>query len=121
MSRFGRRRLSSQIFAFQAAILVLTLLLGCLLAVRASQQRLDHDSERRALAIAQSVAAQPEIARAVADDDRAGIVQAGAEDVRRATGTSFVVVTDRRGIRFSHPDASLIGQKVSTDPGPALR
>jgi two-component system CitB family sensor kinase len=121
MSWFRRRRLSSQIFAFQAAILVLTLLLGCLLALRASQQRLDHESERRALAVAQSVGAQPEIARAVADDDRAGIVQARAEEVRRATGTSFVVVTDRRGIRFSHPDATLIGQQVSTDPGPALR
>jgi two-component system CitB family sensor kinase len=120
MSRFRRRRLSSQIFAFQAAILVLTLLLGCLLALRASQQRLDHDSEQRALAVAQTVAAQPEIARAVADDDRAGIVQARAEEVRRATGTSFVVVTDRRGIRFSHPDAALIGEQVSTDPGPAL-
>ncbi|HVI35296.1 MAG TPA: hypothetical protein VM684_03620, partial [Gaiellales bacterium] len=120
MSWFGRRRLSSQIFAFQAAILVLTLLLGCLLAVRASQQRLDGESEHRALAVAQSVAAQPEIARAVADDDRAGLVQARAEEVRRATGTSFVVVTDRRGIRFSHPDPALIGRPVSTDPGPAL-
>src|SRR3954451_10052256 len=120
MSRFGRRRLSTQIFAFQAAILVLTILLGCLLAVRASQQRLDGESERRALAVAQSVAAQPEIARAVADDDRAGIVQHRAEAVRRATGTSFVVVTDRRGIRFSHPDPALIGRQVSTDPGPAL-
>src|SRR3954454_11575820 len=120
MSWFGRRRLSSQIFAFQAAILVLTLLLGCLLAVRASQQRLDGESEQRALAVAQSVAAQPEIARAVADDDRAGIVQARAEEVRRATGTSFVVVTDRRGIRFSHPNPVLMGRPVSTDPGPAL-
>src|SRR3954463_1547259 len=120
MFRFGRRRLSSQIFAFQAAILVLTPLLGSLLALRASQQRLDHESERRARAVAQSVGAQPEIARAVADDDRAGIVQARAEQVRRATGTSFVVVTDRRGIRFSHPDAALIGRPVSTDPGPAL-
>src|SRR3954452_13316391 len=120
MSRFGRRRLSSQIFAFQAAILVLTLLLGCLLALRASQQRLDHESEQRALAVAQSVAAQPEIAPAVAADDTSGTVQTRAEAVRRATGTSFVVVTDRRGIRYSHPDRSQIGKPVSTDPSEAL-
>src|SRR5213596_3638924 len=96
-----RRRLSSQIFAFQALILLFTLLLGCLLALHASQRRLDDESEHRALAVAQSVAAQPEIPRAVAEGDRHGIVQARAETVRRSTGTSFVVVTDRRGIRFS--------------------
>jgi two-component system, CitB family, sensor kinase len=121
MSRFRRRGLSTQIFAFQALILVLTLLFGCLLALRASQQRLDHESERRALAVAQSVAASPEVAAAVATGDRSGAVQARAEAVRRTTGTSFVVVTDRQGIRFSHPDPTQIGQHVSTDPGPALR
>jgi two-component system CitB family sensor kinase len=121
MQWFRRRRLSSEIFAFQALILALTLLVGCLLALRASQQRLDHESERRALAVAQSVAAQPEVALAVSAEDRSGDVQARAESVRRATGTSFVVVTDRAGIRFSHPDPIQIGQRVSTDPGPALR
>jgi two-component system, CitB family, sensor kinase len=121
MSRFRRRRLSSQIFAFQALILALTLLVGCALALRASQQRLDHDSEHRALAVAEAVAAEPEVARAVASGDRRGVVQARAEAARRATGTAFVVVTDRRGIRYSHPDATQIGKRVSTDPGPALR
>jgi two-component system CitB family sensor kinase len=121
MSRFRRRGLSTQIFAFQALILALTLLVGCLLALRASQQRLDHESERRALAVAQSVAADPAIGRALAAGDHSGIVQARAEAVRRATGTSFVVVADRQGIRYSHPDPANIGRRVSTDPGPALR
>jgi two-component system CitB family sensor kinase len=67
------------------------------------------------------VGAEPEVARAVAAGDRSGVVQARAEAARRATGTSFVVVADRRGIRFSHPDSTQIGKRVSTDPGPALR
>jgi two-component system CitB family sensor kinase len=120
VSRFRRRRLSSQIFAAQAVILVVTLLLGCLLALRAAQQRLDHESEHRALAVAQSVAADPEIARALAVGNRGGIVQARAEAVRRATATSFVVVADRNGIRYSHPDPAQIGRHVSTDPTEAL-
>jgi two-component system, CitB family, sensor kinase len=120
VSRFRRRRLSSQIFASQALILVVTLLVGCVLALRAAQQRLDHESERRALAVAQSVAADPEVTRAIAAGDRSGIVQQRAEAVRRATGTSFVVVTDRQGIRFSHPDPSQVGRRVSTDPTAAL-
>ena len=114
------QRLSTRIFASQALILILTLLLGCGLAVRAWRVGLDKDYERRALGVAQSVAADPAVARAVAKEDRSGVVQARAEAVRRATGTSFVVVTDRDGIRFSHPDVAQIGRHVSTDPGPAL-
>jgi two-component system CitB family sensor kinase len=121
MRRFRRQRLSTRIFAFQALILVLTLLIGCLLALYAWRARLDEDYERRALGVAQSVAADPAIARAIAADDRSGLVQSRADGVRRATGTSFVVVADRRGIRFSHPDPKQIGRHVSTDPGPALR
>jgi two-component system CitB family sensor kinase len=114
------QRLSTRIFASQALILVLTLLLGCLLAVHAWRARLDTEYEHRALGVAQSVAAEPAIARAVAKEDSSGVVQARAEAVRRATGTSFVVVTDRDGIRFSHPDPHEIGRHVSTNPGPAL-
>jgi len=121
IARFRPHRLSTRIFAFQALILVLTLLLGCLLALHAWRQRLDDEYERRALGVAQSVAADSRIAGAVAARNRDGVVQARAEAVRRATGTSFVVVTDRRGIRFSHPDPRQIGRHVSTDPGPALR
>jgi hypothetical protein len=49
MGRYRRRRLSSQIFAFQALILALTLLLGCFLAFHGFDRRLDHDSELRAI------------------------------------------------------------------------
>ena len=120
IARLRPHRLSTRIFAFQALILVLTLLLGCLLALRAWRAGLDKDYERRALGVAQSVATDPAIVRAVAAQDRSGIVQTRAEAVRKATGTSFVVVTDRRGIRFSHPDPAQIGRHVSTSAGPVL-
>jgi two-component system CitB family sensor kinase len=120
MRRLVRRRLSSQIFAFQALILVVTLLVGVGLALYAAQHRLDNDYEHRALGVAQSVAAMPQIAHAVAANDRSGIVQRLAERVRLATGVAFVVVTDGHGIRFSHPNASEIGKRVSTSPAEAL-
>nr|WP_282600183.1 sensor histidine kinase [Patulibacter sp. SYSU D01012] len=82
---------------------------------------MDDDYQQRALAVARSVAATPEIAAAVARGDRSGVVQRRAEAVRRATGTTFVVVTDDRGIRLAHPDPRRLGQRVSTDPSGALR
>ena len=115
VGRLGRR-LSSQIFAFQALILAGTLLVGFGLSLHAAQRRLDREYEQRALGVARSVAAVPEVARAVARADRSGVVQRRAEAVRRATRTSFVVVTDDRGIRYSHPRPNRIGKRVSTDP-----
>jgi two-component system CitB family sensor kinase len=119
--RRGPRRLSGQILVFQLLILAGTLVAGFGLAIAAAQSRLDEQYEARALLVARSVAATPEVARAVARGDRGGEVQRRAEAIRRATGTTFVVVTDERGIRFSHPDPRRIGRRVSTDPSAALR
>jgi two-component system CitB family sensor kinase len=120
MERRRGRRLSTQILGFQALILAGTLLIGALLAVYAARQRLDREYERRALGIAHTVAATPEIAQAIAARDRSGVVQRRAEAIRRRTGVSAVVVTDERGIRYSHANPARIGQRVSTDPSIAL-
>lgn len=114
------RRLSTQILRFQVLILVGTLLVGLLLAVIAARGRIDREYELRALGVASTVAATPEIVSAVAAEDRSGPVQRRAEAIRRATGVAFVVIADRRGIRLSHPQTELIGQRVATDPAPIL-
>jgi len=114
------RRLSTQILVVQVLIVAGTLLVGLALAFRGEQGRVDDEYERRALGVAQAVAATPEIARAIAAADRSGVVQRRAEAVRRNSGMAFVVVTDTDGIRYSHPNAARIGERVSTDPSEAL-
>ncbi|RIJ01199.1 histidine kinase, partial [Clavibacter michiganensis subsp. insidiosus] len=49
-----------------------------------------------------------------------GPVQRTAEAVRARTGALFVVVTDDRGLRLTHPDPAELGERVSTDPTVAL-
>lgn len=120
MAVVRQRRLSTQILWLQLGIIVITLLVGLGLSLRALRHELDYAFELQALRVAQSVAADPEVARAVLDRDPQGLVQRRAEAVRRQTGALFVVVTDDRGIRYSHPNPAQIGQRVSTDPGPAL-
>lgn len=114
------RRLSTQILFFQIVIIAGTLVVGLALAFHHARARVDDEYEQRALGVARSVAATPEVAGAVAAANRSGVVQRRAEAVRRATGMSFVVVTDTRGIRFSHPNRARIGERVSTDPSEAL-
>lgn len=45
-----------------------------------------------------------------------GSVQQIAEAVRERTGALFVVVADRNGIRWSHPEPTELGQHVTTSP-----
>ncbi|OSC54564.1 hypothetical protein B5181_37045, partial [Streptomyces sp. 4F] len=49
-----------------------------------------------------------------------GPVQRESERIRAATGAEYVVVMDRRGVRWSHTDPERVGETVSTDPGQAL-
>jgi two-component system CitB family sensor kinase len=118
--RRAAQRLSSQILVLQLLILTGTLLVGFALALHDVRGRVDREYEQRALVAARAVAAVPEIARAVASEDRSGVVQRRAEAVRSATGMDFVVVTDARGIRYSHPNPAMLGRRVSTDPSEAL-
>ncbi|UQX03351.1 sensor histidine kinase [Streptomyces sp. RerS4] len=117
------RRAVSQILLTQLALAagVLALATGLFLAPLGAQ--LDDQAMRRALAIAQSTAADPNVAadlRAATAPTPDGPVQAAAERIRRATGAEYVVVLDPRGIRHSHPNPERIGRPVSTDPGEAL-
>ncbi|MFF8435239.1 ATP-binding protein [Streptomyces bacillaris] len=122
--RFGwPQRVFSQVLLVQLAIItgVTVLVTGLFLAPLSSQ--LDDEAMRRALAIAQSTAAEPDVVEDLrtTEPSALGPVQSAAERIRRATGAEYVVVMDRRGVRWSHPEADRIGEVVSTDPGDALR
>ncbi|MFL5999837.1 MAG: ATP-binding protein [Streptomyces sp.] len=116
------RRVFSQVLLMQLAIAagVAVLATGLFLAPLSNQ--LDDQAMRRALAIAQTTAAESQIAEQVTDTPPlpTGPVQREAERIRRATGAEYVVVMDWRGVRWSHPTRSEVGRTVSTDPGQAL-
>ncbi|MCU1375418.1 MAG: domain S-box protein [Actinomycetia bacterium] len=84
------------------------------------RQDLINEYQQRALGIARTVAADERNAEAVVAADPTGAVQARAEAVRRRTGALFVVVTDDEGIRYSHPDATLLGKPVAANQAQAL-
>ncbi|MEU9320347.1 sensor histidine kinase [Streptomyces sp. NPDC048295] len=116
------QRVFSQVLLMQLAIVtgVTVLATGLFLAPLSAQ--LDDQAMRRALAIAQSTAAQPQLTEELlaTGPSPTGPVQSTAERVRRATGAEYVVVMDRRGVRWSHTDTDEIGKVVSTDPSDAL-
>jgi len=114
--------LSTQALVALGVLLVLVLLASWGATAAVLRRDLETQYEHRALAIARSVAAGPHLAERVVSTrpDPAGPVEREAERVRRATGALYVVVTDDRGIRYSHPNRAIIGQRVSTSPDAAL-
>lgn len=117
-----RLRFTTQALLLHLGVLVLVLAAGLGLVVLLLRGELDRQFERRALGIAHAVAADPEVAQGVTSGPPTadGAVQRLAENVRQRTGALFVVVTDDRGVRYSHPDVRNIGHQVSTDPSVAL-
>jgi two-component system CitB family sensor kinase len=74
----------------------------------------------RMIGVAASVSNLPAISDAFDDDDPSLVIQPIAEVIREASNVTYVVVTDSRGIRYSHPEADRIGEQVSTDPSVPL-
>ncbi len=116
----ARLPLAYQILVFQVAIILLSTVMGASAAVWQASQELDRQYEQRSLAIAETVASNSAVQQALLAGDPTGLIQKTAEDTRRSTGARYVVVTDRRGIRYSHPNPALIGKPVDENPGSVL-
>jgi two-component system, CitB family, sensor kinase len=112
--RLRMRKLSSQIFVAQLAILTATMLVGFLLFARAERNHLDSQYQARAAAIAETVAAVPAIRSCMAAEKPGcgAAIQSFANATMAETGASYVVVIDMHRVRHSHPDTTEIGQKV---------
>ncbi|WP_084519436.1 ATP-binding protein [Nocardia mexicana] len=127
-------RLRTQIVLLQVVLVALTLGIAFGVFAYVGQERLSGEYGQRALAIARTVAADPQVrsetsrytaatfaenpglASSLADGQLAHL----AEETRRRTGALYVVITDDAGIRLAHPDVRRLGEKVSTDPSAAL-
>jgi two-component system CitB family sensor kinase len=112
--------LSTQLLLLQLTLVAATVVLGALASYLLVSAQIDEQYKQRALAIAHAVAATPDIVEAMTEPDPPKLIQPIAEGIRRSVGASFVVVANRDGIRYSHPNPANIGRRVSTDPSTAL-
>jgi len=132
---FGRGvRLRTQIVLLQVVLVALTLGIAFGVFAYVSEQRVSGEYGQRALAIARTLAADPEVRSEVsryssatrspgAESDRAlaaAPLERIAADTWAHTGALYVVVTDDTGIRLAHPQLGRLGEMVSTDPSAAL-
>jgi len=115
-----RLSLASRILAFQLAIIVGALIIGVLVTIGIERASLDSQYERRALTLAEQVAAMPSVHDALRDSDPSRTLQPFAQAMRRASGASFIVIAGPDGTRYSHPNPSMIGKKIDESPQAVL-
>ncbi|MCU1535910.1 MAG: signal transduction histidine kinase regulating citrate/malate metabolism [Humibacillus sp.] len=107
----ARWSVATQTFALQVGIAVLVVLVG-LAAVWVQAQRAgDKEAMARALAVAETVAATPDVIDGVQGSDPTAALQPYAERVRAESGTDFVVIMSPAAVRWTHPDPTQIGKR----------
>jgi two-component system CitB family sensor kinase len=118
LRRLIRQRLSTQVVIMQVAILIVIMVAGFVVVQWNMQRQLDRQYEQRALAVADTLASQQNVVDAVVHGRPGGAAQQLAQAARYRTKALFVVITDARGIRYSHPNPHQIGKPVYDDPEP---
>lgn len=108
--------LRSQLFLLQLAIVLVIVAVAGSTAVAMQRLQIREQYEDRMIGVAQSVAQLPSVVEAFDQADPSAAIQPIADLIRQSTAVTYVVVTDADGIRYSHPNPALIGQRVSTDP-----
>ncbi len=101
-------------------VILISALVGVTLAFRVAQTAQDNQYKLRALAIANATAAMPDVITLLIVGDPTHELPVIAEQIRKKTDATYVVIADKNGIRMSHPNPALIGKRLD-GPLPALR
>lgn len=104
-----RWSVAAQTFTLEVVVALFVVVAG----VAGAYVQARHYSTSRAtdqvLAVAESVAAQPQVIDGLHAIHPSATLQPLAEGVRKRTHTDFVVIMSPRGTRYSHPNPTLIG------------
>lgn len=123
--RQPRTAFSTRLLWQQILVVLFVVLLASGVSGWLSYQRLSAEIGAKALAVAQSISEDSSIRTALSQAGgvipahsvlQGGIVQKIAEAARERTGALFVVVADRNGLRWAHPEEAELGQHVTTSP-----
>jgi len=113
--------LQAKIIMVLTLLLVLMILTFGTVSLHIIADILETQIGKRALSVSKAVAEITEVRYALMEEDHSVDVQGIAERIREKTDAEFIVIGDRQGRRYSHPDVEKIGKKmVGGDNAPAL-
>ena len=116
----GESPVARQILLLQVGVVVVLVVTAVALAALDARRDSREAAREQATVVARSVADSPFVRREVVTADPTTALQPFAEEVRRDTGTDFVVIMSTDRVRWTHPDTSRIGGTFVGGTGGAL-
>jgi two-component system CitB family sensor kinase len=113
------RSIASWLLWSVVGVLLCTAAVGGFLEVRQTSADLDQQYEERARIAASAVADIPSVSLAVQSGDPNKVLGPLAARLAHDVGAAYVVITDREGVRFTHPNPKLVGRRLE-EPVQAL-
>ncbi|MEU5091588.1 SpoIIE family protein phosphatase [Streptomyces sp. NPDC021356] len=104
--------LAGQVFLLQVVLVALLAVAAAASLVLQVRRDSTQEARQRTLSVAQTFAHAPGTAAALDSADPTAVLQPRAEAIRKAADVAFVVVSNTRGIRYTHPDPHLIGKHI---------
>ncbi|BAC70527.1 histidine kinase [Streptomyces avermitilis] len=105
------RSLAGQLFAMQAVLIAVLVAGYALFTYVSDRSQAEEAARRQTMAVARSVADAPSVRAAIRTSDPSAALQPYALQVQRHTGVDFVTIMNPRGIRWTHPNPDLIGER----------
>jgi len=115
------RSLAGRLLILQLTVVAVTVAAGALITVLVARERTETAARNRSLTIARTVAALPEILTALRANDPSRALEPLAERLRHVAGVDFITIMRPDGIRYTHPNPSLIGKRFVGTYAPAAR
>ena len=96
----------------RALIVLVAALLGLVMTFNVAHHAQNQEYLTRALTLAKSISIMPDVIQLVQTNDANHELPPLALLIAKRTGASYIVFTNKDGVRLSHPNPALIGQKV---------
>ncbi|MET9465268.1 SpoIIE family protein phosphatase [Streptomyces sp. NPDC006544] len=116
----GARSVAGQVFALQAAIVLVLITAAALALFLQARYDSQRDARNRSLAAAEAFAHAPGLPLALKSADPTSALQFLAEGARRDSGVDFIAVLDTDGTRYTDSRPELIGRRSTGDFSRAL-
>ncbi|MFM9373360.1 SpoIIE family protein phosphatase [Streptomyces sp. Da 82-17] len=114
------RSVAGQVFLLHLSVVVLLVLAAVAALVLQARSTSLQEARDRSLVGAQAFAQAPGTLAAMRSDDPSALLQPRAEAARKRSGVSYVIAFSPSGVRWTHPDAGLIGRRVTGSFADAL-
>ncbi|MGP3977156.1 SpoIIE family protein phosphatase [Streptomyces sp. 8N114] len=105
------RSAAGQVFVLQVVLVLLLVAAAVIAQVVQAQRDGTGRAREKSVAVAQAFAHAPGVAEAMQGPDPSKVLQPRAEAARKDAGVDFIVLMNRKGVRYTQPDPSLIGKK----------